>query len=69
MAPLDVCRRARPQGLIAAPGSRGAGVGVGEDQSLSTTLREVAPHAHTPFAFLPALAQTLLRPPRPQRSE
>lgn len=27
MAPLDVCRRARPQGLIAAPGSRGAGAG------------------------------------------
>lgn len=29
----------------------------------------LAPHAHTPFAFLLALAGTLLRPPRPQRSE
>ncbi|XP_073733962.1 uncharacterized protein [Callorhinus ursinus] len=67
MAPLDVCRRARLQGLIAAPGSRGAASAQRQAKWQRRVPPRPAPHAHTPFAFLFALARTFLRPPRPQR--
>lgn len=70
MAPLDVCLRARPQGLITVSASR---VGRG---SLSTMPGEVAgegastagpPCTHT-FGFLACTRRAGGPPPRPQRS-